>query len=89
MEDAYLALIMDESLSLPTIDEDGVITNLRLRFRELIEVLANGYTDELAATLRGFTSSGEKIVTIDVVGYDKYKLTLLVTTEVPKHVEQS
>ena len=90
IEDSYLSLISDnldpDNLDvIKTINDDGEAFDWRLRFRELMDVCAAAYKDDLVSTLRSFQKKAEIISTVQVVGYDKYKLSILVySTEVQK-----
>lgn len=76
-----LELIMDEGLGLPCVDEEGNIINLQQRFWELLDVCIHTFSMDLLSQLAELRRTGKKIVTVDVVGYDKFTLKLMVKTK--------
>ncbi|BEG72684.1 hypothetical protein RVBP21_3120 [Pseudomonas phage BRkr] len=88
LEDSYLSLIsedFDGQDIIKTISDDGEAVDWRLRFRELMDVCVNAYKDDMVSTLRSFQSKSEIISTVNIVGYDKYKLSIMVISmEAPK-----
>lgn len=76
-----LELIMDSMLELPCMDEDGNVLNHQQRFWELMDVCIITFSMDLLSQISELRRTGKKIVTVDVVGYDKFTLKLIVKTK--------
>lgn len=72
---------MDSMLDLPCMDEEGNVLNHQQRFWELMDVCINTFSMDLLSQIAEFRRVGKKIVTVDVVGYDKYTLKLVIKTK--------
>lgn len=77
----FLELAMEVGNGLPCIDEEGNVTNHQQRFLELFDVCLNVFTLDLIATITDLRRTGKKIVTVVVVGYDKFTLKIMVQTK--------
>lgn len=77
----FLELSMDIGLGLPCVDDEGNVSNHQQRFLELFDVALNAYTLDLLSTINELRRLGKKIVTVVVVGYDKFTLKLMVQTK--------
>lgn len=76
-----LELIMENQLGLSCVDEDGIVSNPQQRFWELMEVCITTFSMDILSQLMEHRRLGKKIVTVVVVGYDKYTLKLMVQTK--------
>lgn len=72
---------MDDRIDLPCIDEDGNVTNYQMRFWELLDICVNTFAVDLLAQIAVMRSEGKKIVTVEIVGYDKHILKLVIQTK--------
>lgn len=77
----FLELTRENGLGLPCIDDEGNVTNAQQRFLELFDVALNAFTLDLVSTINDLRRVGKKIVTVVVVGYDKFTFKVMVQTK--------
>lgn len=88
IEQSYLASMgetLEDSSIERTVTSDGNVSEWRHRFRELMDVCVGAFKDDMVSTLRSFREKKETIVSVNVVDYDKYKISVIVKTKVPKN----
>lgn len=64
-----------------TIDDTGNVTSTKGRYDELVEACVSNFNGQIVAVLRGIQYQARQIYTVDVVGYDKNTLKILLKTD--------
>lgn len=85
-DELYLSAVLSEdfdklSLLNRVIDDEGVITNKRARYNELVEIIISTFNGEIGAVLRAIQLQAKKIYTVRTLGYENRCLKLLLNTD--------